>query len=269
MIKALISGILRRLGLIYSTDRLRYRLEKLRNSAENKRFRCEHPEVALPPDYLIYESFQLNYRKYYSDSFNTAKGLVEQFSKHIDINNISLLDWGCGPGRIIRHMPGLLPSSSFSATDYNADSIEWCRKNIPQVAFNLNTLEARLPYFDNTFDVIYGISIFTHLSEKLHYEWYNELHRVLKPGGILYVTCQGDNFLSKLNPAETKQYLEGKLVVRGNVKEGHRTYSAFHPPAFMKQLFSNADIAEQIETRPQKGSYPPQDIWIVRKPASK
>ena len=28
----------------------------------------------------------------------------------------------------------------------------------------------------------------------MHYDWYQELYRILKPQGILFVTTQGDNF---------------------------------------------------------------------------
>jgi len=55
------------------------------------------------------------------------------------------------------------------------------------------------------------------------------------------------------------------LVVRGKVKEGHRTYSAFQPKGFMINLFNNVEILEHIETRPGQGAWLPQDIWIIKK----
>ena len=112
-------------------------------------------------------------------------------------------------------------------------------ENLPNISFNTNTLEAKLPYEDNSFDVIYGISIFTHLSEQMHFDWYKELYRVLKTNGILFLTTQGENFKLKLTQTENETFDEGSLVVRGNVKEGHRTYSAFQPNKFMKELEPN------------------------------
>ena len=124
---------------------------------------------------------------------------------------------------------------------------------------------AQLPYDDDFIDVIYGISIFTHLSEKLHYDWVHELFRILKPNGIMFLTTQGDNFKDKLTDAELKRYDDHQLVVRVQVKEGHRTYSAFQPPGFMRQLFDKVEILEHIETKPEKGKGLPQDIWIIKK----
>lgn len=266
MIKTTISNLLRTLGLLFITDRVRYFQQKFKNRKINHAFKSANPSIALPPDYLIYESYQLNFAKYFTDGRNTAQWLANHFSKHITLENLNILDWGCGPGRVIRHMPDVIGNNCrYFGTDYNPNSIEWCSKNLPGIEFNLNGLSAQLPYPDQSMDVIFGISIFTHLSEPLHQDWYTELYRILKPNGILFLTTQGDNFKVKLSPNELNTYNQQKLVIRGNVKEGHRTYSAFQPPAFMHRLFSNATILEHIETRPESGQSIPQDIWIVRK----
>ena len=110
----------------------------------------------------------------------------------------------------------------------------------------------------------FGISI-THFSENLHYDWYNELYRILKPGGIMFLTTQGDNFKVKLTNLELNKFNNNELVVRGSLKEGHRTYSAFHPKEFMKKLFNNVEILEHIETKDETVKWLPQDIWIIRK----
>lgn len=214
----------------------------------------------------MYESFQLDYKKYYEDSRQTAIWLKNHFAKYIQLEQKRILDWGCGPGRIIRHLPEVINNGcSFYGTDYNEKSIAWCSANIPDVSFNLNKLEAKLPYEDDFFDVIYGISIFTHLAEAMHYAWFKELYRVLKPGGILFLTTQGANFKVKLDRTESKRFEDGELVVRGNVKEGHRTFSAFQPKEFMLQLFSEMEVLEHIELENGKTKVVPQDIWIVRK----
>jgi hypothetical protein len=81
----------------------------------------------------------------------------------------------------------------------------------------------------------------------------------------MYLTTQGDNFKIKLTDSELNMYNENQLIVRGNVKEGHRVYSTFHPPGFMKKLFQNVEILEHIETKSQNGKWLPQDRWIIMK----
>lgn len=266
MNKGQISNTLRKLRLIYFLDRVRFYIEKFKNREANRKFKKEHPNVPLPPDYLIYESFQINYSKYYINSHDTAQWVAGHLREHLELKDKKILDWGCGPGRVIRHLPEVVGNGcTYFGTDYNEKSIEWCSKNLPGILFNKNTLEAKLPYKNDFFDAIYGISIFTHLSEQLHFDWIKELTRVLKPGGIMFLTSQGDNFKVKLTKSELEKYNAGELVVRGNVKEGHRTYSAFHPAPFMRRLFENLEILEHVESTARDKSWLPQDIWIVRK----
>jgi len=266
MNKGKISNLLRKLKLMHFTDRVRYIIQSRKNKQANKTFLIENPEVKLPPNYLMYESFQINYQKYMEGGREVAKWVVDSLANHSSIAKVTILDWGCGPGRVIRHMPDLLgEGSKVYGTDYNSKSITWCRDNLPNIDFNLNTLEPKLPYEDGTFDFIYGISIFTHLSEEMHYKWTAELSRVLKQNGLLFLTTQGDNFKSIMTPEEIAKYEKGELVVRGNVVEGHRTYSAFQPDSFMRSLFANDKVEEVIIQDVKGGKATPQDAWIVRK----
>ncbi|MBT8256620.1 MAG: class I SAM-dependent methyltransferase, partial [Bacteroidia bacterium] len=125
MNKQSISSLLRKLRILHLADRIRFYLQKAKNSKVNKAFRNNFPEVKLPPDYLIYESFQLNYHKYYVESRESARNLIALFQKHIDLNDKKILDWGCGPGRMIRHFPDLVGNGcEYYGTDYNPRSID-------------------------------------------------------------------------------------------------------------------------------------------------
>ena len=265
MIKSKISILLRKLGLMHLGDRLNFHYQKYTNRNSNRMFKENNPGVVLPPDYMIYESFQMNYDNYYNDSLNTAKWLIGYFEKYIELKNIKLFEWGCGPARIIRHLPDLLATTcEIYGSDYNAESINWCTKNIEDVYFSINNLQPPLQFADNYFDIIYATSVFTHLSEEMHYAWFEELKRVLKKNGIIFITTHGDNCKPKLNAKERKRYEAGNIVIRGNVKEGHRTFAAYQPVKFMEKLFSDVEILEHV-TREPEGNYIPQDIWIVRK----
>jgi SAM-dependent methyltransferase len=267
MEKGQISNILRSLRLIYLADGVYYALKRYKNRKKNNSFKKNNPKVKLPDDYLMFESFEIDYANYYNGGINTAKWVSDYFSKYLELKNLNILDWGCGPGRLIRHLPEVIGNGcTYYGTDYNKQSIDWCINNLPGINFNHNSLEANLPYPDDFFDAIYGISIFTHLSEHLHYEWYHELHRILKPNGILFLTTQGDNFKTKLVHSEVLKFDKGELVIRDKVKEGYRMFSAFQPIAFMKTLFKNAEILEHYaEPVPEIGDWIPQDVWIIKK----
>ena len=85
---------------------------------------------------MIYESFQRIYDNYYNDSLNTAEWLISYLQKYIELKNVNILEWGCGPARIIRHLQSLLDQNCIIfGSDYNHQSIDWCKENIPNVTF--------------------------------------------------------------------------------------------------------------------------------------
>jgi SAM-dependent methyltransferase len=59
--------------------------------------------------------------------------------------------------------------------------------------FVANSAAPPLPYSGGYFDVVYCLSVFTHLSESMQDLWIGELRRILKPGGVLVLTVHGKN----------------------------------------------------------------------------
>ena len=257
--------ILRKFRLIKFADKIRFYILFLKTSKSRREFKRTNPDVVLPPPYFLYETFNLNYFSFYDKSVDTAKWLTGFFKKYKKIENINILDWGCGPGRVIRHLPAFTGNScNYYGTDYNKRYIKWCKENIKGVNFSANQLQPPLEYQTDFFDIIYGISIFTHLSEEMHYAWFKELIRILKPGGIVLLTLQGTAFIEKLTGNEKQQFKSGNLVVKGNTKEGHRTFSAFHPESFVKILIGKNNILKHVSGKIIDGK-PRQDVWVIQK----
>ncbi len=256
----------RQLGLMHGLDTLKFWVQKWKNGRKNARYARERPGVAFPPDYMLFEAFQLDYQKYLEGGERTARWIQGLFEQYAPMQGKSVLDWGCGPARVIRHFPGLLGAgASVCGTDYNAQTIAWCKEHISGVQFALNQLQPPTVFADAQFDFIYGISIFTHLSAPNHEAWFAELMRVSKPGGLLLLTTHGEVFCQKLTEQEQAQFKAGQLVVRGNVVEGHRVFAAFHPPSYMRSLFgTRAEVLQHIPGGPKNWGLE-QDVWILRK----
>jgi len=257
--------LLRKAGLIRFADSLNYVRLLYKSGDEIRKFKSANPGVKLPPPYFIYETFNLDYASYYHGGRETAMWLADYFRKYKDLQGLNILDWGCGPGRIIRHLPEATEHvAKYFGTDYNKEYVNWCTKNIPEADFSINGMKPPLNYPDGFFDIAYGISIFTHLSEEMHYQWFEELMRILKPGGILFLTLHGAAFYGRLSEPERKQFDEGHLVIKGNTKEGHRTYGAFHPETFTRKLVGENVVLEHSEGNNESGK-PQQDIWVIKK----
>lgn len=266
MNKATLSTWLRQAGLLHLADKLRYWLLRARYYRENRAFRAAHPAVALPPDYLMYESFKLRYRNYYEGGRETAEWVKNELAPYTSLHGQHLLDWGCGPGRVIRHLPAVVGGGcQFTGTDANAESVAWCRAHLPGITFLHNGMSPPLALAAGSVDAAYGISIFTHLSAAGHVSWLAELLRVLRPGGVLLLTTHGAAFRAILTPAEQARFDAGELVERRQVREGHRVFAAFQPPAFLRQLFGERLVVLRHEPGQQRGQRVSQDVWLLRK----
>lgn len=266
-LKSQLISVIRKLGGAPLLDVCRYHVMRLMKHHKNQHFKNEHPDVALPPAYLVYESFQMDYDRYYHGGKASAKWIADLMSPHLTSTRHQILDWGCGPARVIRHLPQVLGDrNSYHGCDYNAKTISWCQQHIPHVSFALNEINPPLPYQKELFNAVYGISIFTHLSEENHLKWIQELHRILLQKGIALITTHGEAFKRKLTPIELNTYDSGKLVIRSKAKEGQRMYAAFHPPVYLTTLFKDNGF-EVISHSPgiHREDYIEQDTWILRK----
>jgi SAM-dependent methyltransferase len=269
-LKKYLSSFLRRFNLGWLADGCRYAWIYCKNYIANSTYARQHSNFAFPPPYFIYETYTLHYKAYLEDGRATAAEIMAIFAAHINFEEgpKTLLDWGCGPGRIVRHLPQIAGAThKITACDYNDTYINWCTANISNVLFLKNGLQPPLPVEPDSVHGIYGLSIFTHLAAESHSTWAAEFLRILKPGGVLVLTVQGDKNRVKLLPAELAAYDKGLLVVRGFQKEGHRLYSAFQPPAFMRRLFSNYVVLQHIAAGEPGGLDNMQDTWVLQKPA--
>ena len=177
----------------------------------------------------------------------------------------AILDFGCGCGRVLRHW-STLEGPEIWGTDYNERLVAWCRDNLPFARVERNELEPPLPLEADRFDLVYGLSVFTHLPERLQHAWMDELRRVVTPGGHLLLTTHGRHYLDRLHEEERQRFLAGELVVRWERVAGTNLCAAYHPQAWVtEQLASDFELVEFVPEGAQGN--PHQDLYLLRKPA--
>jgi SAM-dependent methyltransferase len=175
----------------------------------------------------------------------------------------SVLDFGCGVGRIMRHWKGVR-GPAWRGTDYNPQLVEWCRQNLKFAEFTVNTLDGGLPYESASFDFVYAFSVFTHFTEALQLFWSGEMARVLKPGGYLYFTAHGEHYLGRLDPDEQRQFREGRLVVKDAGLAGSNICAAYHPEAYVRgEMTRGFEVVDFVPEGAQGDSH--HDIYLLRK----
>jgi len=102
-----------------------------------------------------------------------------------------ILDFGCGAGRTLRHFATEASEAEVWGCDIDEPSIGWLSERLcPPFHVLLNGPEPPLDQPSSSFDLIWGISVFTHLADSWSH-WLVELHRLLRTDGLLYLTFMG------------------------------------------------------------------------------
>ena len=161
-------------------------------------------EFPLPPARLRFRVAEnSDVLNFFTVGMRTAEGLQEAMaSAGFELNDGSaVLDFGCGCGRTLLWFARQFPKVQWHGSDVDAESIEWCRKSIPGGVFAVNGSIPPLPFPDNSFDLIYAVSVFTHLSEEHQRAWLPELRRILRPGGRLLLSFHSRNVWQPLEDA--------------------------------------------------------------------
>lgn len=181
----------------------------------------------------------------------------------------NILDFGCGSGRVLRNLHDAPSSCKLHGTDIDHELTDWCKNNLPNVKMNTNGYNPPLPYEDNTFDLIYCISVFTHLDEDYQNAWLAELKRIAKPGSTLILTVHGQPCINELAPSYQKEVKEkGILFVKnatGKLKLDKLPdfyQSTFHTKEYVSRVWS--EYFEIIHHKEQ-GINNHQDAVILKK----
>lgn len=105
-----------------------------------------------------------------------------------------VLDFGCGIGRTLRHFATDAEVAEMHGCDIDEPSIDWLRENLsPPFHFARTREEPPLPYGDDSFDLVWAISVFTHLTDSWS-RWLLEVRRVLRPGGLFVASFSGRGY---------------------------------------------------------------------------
>lgn len=183
----------------------------------------------------------------------------------------SILDWGCGCGRITRFLPRFT-AARITGVDIDADNLAWCREHLPFGEFRRVPLRPPTDLPASAFDLVIGISVCTHLREIEQLAWLGELQRVAAPGALLLLTVHADTDVSRsqFSMSLYEQWRESGFLVIGDSTElsEHIDEKDYYVSAYMTRSHVEQSWSRFFEIRAIVpgliGNH--QDLVVLQKP---
>ncbi len=114
-------------------------------------------------------------KRYYSEYFNELKGKT-------------VLEIGCGSGGGTEFILKYFSPQKVIATDLDPRLIALAKKNTQSKRITIEQADAtKLDYKDKSFDAVFDYGVIHHIPSPEWKECLNEIYRVLKPGGKVFV----------------------------------------------------------------------------------
>ena len=196
-------------------------------------------------------------RAYDQLGVQTKDQIIRMLPEEWSFEGKRVMDFGSGAGRTLRHFHEEARSAEFWGVDLHGPSVEWMLENIcpPFKAWQSAAVPpVALEY--GTFDLIYTVSVFTHLTDE-SLPWLLELHRLLKPGGILV-----NSYMGRWNSEWFAQETWDENRVGMNVLYRHRGWEEGGPATLISDWWLREHWGrafEVVEIDPQFHNY----SWVT------
>jgi SAM-dependent methyltransferase len=96
------------------------------------------------------------------------------------------------------------PGARATGCDVDAEAIAWATAHHRAFRFIPTRAEPPLPLTTGEFDLVYSISVFSHLDAPLQDRWLAELARVLAPGGTALLSVHGAHAFERFRSGEVR-----------------------------------------------------------------
>jgi SAM-dependent methyltransferase len=144
----------------------------------------------------------------------------------------SLLELGCGCGRVLRYFSRYVPSCMLTGADSDPEAVEWCRRELGFAAFETIPVEPPTRLSNGSYDAVLIPTLFEHLAPASQRAWLTESARVLRPGGLLVASFLGTHAVQRWIQGDTPSTAPSPAELRAELPrlraEGHLFFAA--PP---------------------------------------
>lgn len=176
-------------------------------------------DFPVPPKSSMRKTGSRSIRHFYTSGLGTYLPIATM-ALHLGVKlreKINVLDFGCGVGRQLLHFTRNFSAPTYFACDVDHSSVAFVARNYPSVVARTNKFDPPLPFDDESMDMVYSVSTFSHINPQDQKGWLRAVNRVTRPGGICLLTTEGWQAfgmrLRKKLPPEFGEELEANGII--------------------------------------------------------
>jgi SAM-dependent methyltransferase len=119
-------------------------------------------------------------------------GKIVQMIKSLNLNqqDLKILDFAAGFGRVTRHLHRLLPQAAVAAVDIHPEACRFMNESLA-IPAEVSTTDPLHLQIEDKYNFVFTLSFFSHLPDKTYKLWLGVLYNLLVPGGYLFFTANG------------------------------------------------------------------------------
>lgn len=208
---------------------------------------------ALPPDELMMKVVGNASPKFFVSGVGAVEvllGAMERAGGAVPPSP-AVLDFGCGPGRLIPAFNQAFPDGSVVGVDIDREAIGWASDAMDRNEFHVIDPLPPMPLDCLRFDLVIGLSVLTHLDENYQDAWLAELLRVTRRGGCVLLTVHLEQHFHKIAGEQMSEDVR-KSITEEYEREGFAFWSgdrwseqfpsyyhtSFHTPDYIRNHWS-------------------------------
>jgi len=140
-----------------------------------------------------------------------------------------VLDFGCGCGRVLSRMP-TGGGVRYFGVDLHEAALQWLRTTMPEATFLAGSEMPPVEIGAEEIDLVYSVSVLTHLDREQEGAWLDEWHRLLRPGGHVIATFRAEDWVEQNTIARQKQAIRQAWSANdGFCYQKHRYWEGIFP----------------------------------------
>jgi ubiquinone/menaquinone biosynthesis C-methylase UbiE len=167
------------------------------------------------------------------------RDIAREYEQQARLPNPSLkiLDFGAGIGGSVPYVQKHIPNAQLTCLDLSQRSLEIAEKRFPSLAQYAHFDGTRIPFPEEHFDIAYAMCVFHHIDHAEHIPLLQELRRVLRPGGSLFIFEHNPNNPLTVRVVNSCPFDENARLIKGGAMKQQLLAAGFASAMIRYRIF--------------------------------